>query len=112
MHRMTAATSKFTASFPNGVVASRRSAAAYTHASMRSGSRTVRFHTSAAAARRAAGVGGSVVAVVASGVRSAAPVSTGCRFVVGANGSGRCGAPVVAAHGTYRASCSAHAAHV
>lgn len=50
-----------TATFPHGITATRTSEAAYTHASKRQGSSQVRFHTSEAAARRAAGTFGQVV---------------------------------------------------
>lgn len=101
---------KFTATFPSGHVAVRRSESPITHASMRFGARQARFHGSEAAARKAAGSGGQVVEVVASGSRSSSPApSSGCRFVVGPGGVGRCGARVVAAAGSSRASCAAHA---
>lgn len=55
-------TRKITAAFPDGTVATRRSGAAYTHAS-RDGNGAVRFHTSRDAAVRRAGVSGSVAEV-------------------------------------------------
>lgn len=55
-------TNRITATFRNGTTATRTTDAAYTHASLRDGGRTVRFHTSADAARKAAGQHGTVVA--------------------------------------------------
>jgi len=49
----TTATATITATFPDGTTATRRSTAAYTHASRIGG--TVRFHTSVTAARRISG---------------------------------------------------------